>query len=81
MASDAFKTFGPDDNSRPPSLPLKIAEQILVKAAPDGSGIALSLETPPGLGHLQTQWFLSIDQAAWLANQMRDHLRELRKQT
>ena len=79
MPCESFKSFQPDDTSRPSILPLKKTEQILLKAVSEGSlsGIALYLETQPGLGHLQSQWFLTKDQAQWLLKNLRNALRDI----
>ena len=76
---DKFRTFQPDDSAIPPILPLKKTEKLLLKAISEGSlsGIALYLETQPGLGHLQSQWFLTKDQAQWLLKNLRNAMRDI----
>lgn len=74
MATNQFKNFETDGAGQK-MMPLLITDQVLVKPVQQPSGIALLLRSTPSseTGQpVETQWFLTPDQAAWLA----DHLQQ-----
>lgn len=81
MTTDRFKSYGVDGTGDK-AMPLLRTDQLLVKAVPDPLGTALLLRsTPDGkTGEpVETQWYLSEDQAKWLIENLRNGLKDAKR--
>lgn len=70
MAADEFEIFETDGEGQR-VMPLLITDQVLVQPIQQPGGVALLLRSTPNseTGQpVETQWFLTPDQAAWQAD-------------
>lgn len=74
MTTEKFKSFETEGTEQK-MMPLLVTNQVLVKPVQQTGGVALLLRSTPNTETgqpVETQWHLTADQAAWLA----DHLRQ-----
>ena len=78
--ADDFKKFQVD-GSDAATIPLTIADQLLVKPVGEANIVGLYLATKPQEdtgSRVETQWALTPDQAEWLAKNLMNAVRDVR---
>ena len=81
MTTDRFKSYNVDGLGRN-AMPLLRTDQLLVKAVPQPTGVALLMRSTPDATTgepVESQWYLTEDQAKWLMSNLRNGLKDARQ--
>lgn len=81
MTTDRFKSYNVDGSGQN-AMPLLRTDQLLVKAVPQPTGVALLMRSTPDATTgepVESQWYLTEDQAKWLIDNLRNGIRDARR--